>query len=191
MKIRLRIFLSCSLLLVCATTFADVTGIDQGYLFVGTPYSRSNGHIVQSRTTFRILAAGENRVSGDVSHREEMGSFDIVFSIDCEEHRLEAHADVNAGFVPHSAFSFRAFPEWMEVRFPDGEVGSIGADFAAPPAQKTASERFQNYLDANEPNGPAEPMIEGLTNQVISRHPSRLRFIVESMLAKSCNPGAG
>ena len=120
-----------------------------------------------------------------------MGSFDIVFSVDCEDHRLEAHADANVGFVPHSAFSFRAFPEWMEVRFPGGEVGSIGIDFVAPPAQKAASERFRNYLDANEPNSPVELLIEGLTNQVISRNSSRLRFIVESMLAKSCNPREG
>ncbi|MEP5760176.1 MAG: hypothetical protein ABJ327_12885 [Litoreibacter sp.] len=182
----MKLFLLGALTFMPFLTLADVGLDEQGYLFAGTPYTRANGHIAQNSTTFRISDAGKARATGWISHREEMGSFGLVFSVDCNLHLFTAHADINARFSEQSGVSFRSFPEWLEVRFPDGTVGSIGSHFAAPSAVAIASERFREYLEAGEPQTPAHILINGLTNRVISRHPHRVRFIVEGMIARSC-----
>lgn len=166
--------------------FADVSPVDQGYLFIGTPYERANGHTVRNSTTFKVLKTEENGASGEVSHREEMGSFDLLFSVNCTDHRFEAHADINGSFAPQYAVSFRAFPEWLEVRFPEGGVASIGSDFAAPPATEIAKDRFFSYVDAGEPQAPLGVLVDGITSEIIYRHANRLRFITEGMIAQSC-----
>lgn len=125
---------------------ADEAFLDQGYLFLGSAYERANGHTAQASTTYRILHKTDISASGLISHREEMGSFDLLFLVDCPTYNFSAHYDVNQGFMTENAVSFRPFPEWVEVRFPDGVTASIGSDHFAPLSGPIASDRFLEYV---------------------------------------------
>jgi hypothetical protein len=175
-----------TLVLLANPALADEPRGAQGNLFIGTPYSRANGYITQSSTTFRELETGASGTTGRLSHRQEMGSFDLMYSVNCTDFVFSAHADVNEGFSEQRAVSLKPFPEWLEVRFPEGTIASVGVDFAAPSAVEIASGRFREYLESGEPQAPSDVLIDGITNLVISRHSDRLRFIAEGMIAQTC-----
>ncbi|MEP6064997.1 MAG: hypothetical protein ABJ246_04110 [Paracoccaceae bacterium] len=176
----------CILALMPHQTLAETQRAEQGYLFVGAPYARTNGQVTRNSTTFRDLDIGANGARGLLTYKQEMSGFDLVYSVDCVEYVFRAHADVNKGFFKERAVSFTPYPEWAEVRFPDETVGSVGADFAAPSAQDIASERFRDYLMSGEPQEPIDVLIDGLTNLTMSRQPDRLRFMAEALIARSC-----
>jgi len=115
-----------------------------------------------------------------------MGSFDLAYLINCVETKFYFHADVNVGINPSQFVRLSSYPEWGEFNFPDGVTSFLGNPNKTPSAHQLATVRHGKFLNDGEPQVPEGLYIDGKTNWIILRHPERLKFIAEALLAKTC-----
>jgi hypothetical protein len=120
-----------------------------------------------------------------------MGSFDIVFEVNCQETKVMVQVDLPTAPLPDKYFILSPYMEAMEVEFPDGLRAYIGRIEVRPLAQEVAQRRVFAYPGQGRSDEPLPDVIEYETNNIVYRHPDRLRFIAELLLARTCVPVRG
>jgi len=171
-----------ALVLVTQPTFADEV------ILLGSAFEHVNGSQGQTITTLREFTKTATGATGSVEHGEYMGSFDLVFEVNCPETKVMVQADLPTAPLPDKYFVLSPYMEAMVVEFPDGLRAHIGRVDVQPDAQEIAEQRFFAYRGQGRSDEPLPDVIEYETNHIIYQHPDRLRFIAELLLARTCVP---
>jgi hypothetical protein len=171
-----------TLILLPRPTFAD------DVLFLGAAFEQTNGLQMQTVTSLREFTETATGATGAVDHAEYMGSFSIVVEVNCPETKLMLQVDLPTAPLPGKYFVLSPYPEYVAVEFPDGLRAYIGRVESQLLAQEIAQERFFAYTGQGKSDEPLAEVIEYETNQILYRHPDRLRFIAELLLARTCVP---
>jgi hypothetical protein len=157
-------------------------------IFLGSAFNHANGSQGQTVTTLRAFTVTATGATGTVDHEEYMGSFGIVFEVNCPETKVFVQADLGAALLPDRYFVLSPYMEWMVVEFPDGLRGEIGRGDVQLLAQDIAEQRVFAYPGDGRSDEPLPDVIEFETNRIVWRHPDRLRFLAEFLLARTCIP---
>jgi hypothetical protein len=163
-------------------TFADEI------IFLGGAFEFTNGTQGQTITRLEEFTKTPRGATGFVRHNEKMGSFDIVFEVDCDATKIVVQ--VNLPTAPLSDSYIALFPhmEGMLVTFPDGLRTSTEQRAGLPLTQDVAGQRFRDYSGEGRSDEPLPDVIEYETNRIIWQHADRLRFISELLIARACVP---
>ncbi len=174
---------------VCAVLvlLAQPTSAEE-VIFLGSAFEQTNGLQGQTVTTLHGFTRTPTGATGSVEHAEYMGSFGIVFEVNCPDTTVLVQVDLPTAPLPDKYFVLSPYMETMVVEFPDGLRAHIGRIEVQPLAQEVAKQRFFAYPGQGRSDEPLPDVIEYETNHIVYRHPDRLRFIAETLLARTCTP---
>ena len=186
-EVRVRVEVRLRSLLIAFVWFAQ-PAIAEEVIFFGSAFLYANGVQGQTVTTLHDFSRTATGATGSVEHGERMGSFDIVFEVNCEETEVLVQVELQTAPLPEKYFVLSPYMESMTVEFPDGLRAHVGRIDVQPLAQDVAQERFFAYKGEGRFDEPLPDVIEYETNWIVYRHPDRLRFIAETLLARTCTP---